>query len=364
MGNTNSRGGSSSANNTKNDNNKLEAVLLPLAISGDVDKVKAAVESFRESAKQAASDPPITLQDFVDCQDPVEGNTALHGAVFGGHLEVVQYLINECGASMEIANKLGCFPVWLAAGYNHTAVLEFLWEKMVDSPITKQKEALIRANTTGDTPLIAGASRSNVEACRLLLSYATTCCVVHDVTSAANHNGDTPLTVAMVASPEPNLELIDLLLSHSSDEVINTPNKKGLTSLLLACERDNVALLKKLLDSSSSSSSSNADELIGDSTGSSPLAVAAFCGSKDALVYLLEKHSNDSHEERALFLEQPNDNGCTPLWLAARSGRPEVVKLLLDAGADPTITNKDGLSPEDAAKKYERVAVLALFQGA
>jgi ankyrin repeat protein len=361
MGNTNARGGSSSAN-SNNNKNKLEAVLLPLAISGDVDKVKAAVESFRESAKQEATDPPITLQDFVDCQDPVEGNTALHGAVFGGHLEVVQYLIKECGASMEIANKLGCFPVWLAAGYNHTAVLEFLWETMVDSPTTKQKEALVRANTTGDTPLIAGASRSNVEACRLLLSYATTCGVVHNVTSAANHNGDTPLTVAMVAPPEPNLELIDLLLSHSSEEVINTPNKKGLTSLLLACERDNVALLKKLLDSSSSSNS-NADELIGDATGSSPLAVAAFCGSKDALVYLLEKHSNDSHEERALFLEQPNDNGCTPLWLAARSGRPEVVKLLLDAGADPTITNKDGLSPVDAAKKYERVAVLALFQG-
>ena len=32
-----------------------------------------------------------------------------------------------------------------------------------------------------------------------------------------------------------------------------------------------------------------------------------------------------------------DDQGCTPLWQAARNGRAAALKLLLAAGADPTI---------------------------
>ena len=57
-----------------------------------------------------------------------------------------------------------------------------------------------------------------------------------------------------------------------------------------------------------------------------------------------------------------DNNECTPLWLAARTGNGKMVKVLLDAGADPSIKNKDGLSPEEAAVKFKKQNVLDAFE--
>jgi ankyrin repeat protein len=328
---------------------KRKAVLLQPAIAGDLDKVKELVGTFlatycstsNEGYVNPASDPK--LHDFVNKLDP-QGNNAMHGAVFAGHLEIVKYLVECCGASLTLPNNLGCFPLWLAAGYNRTQVLEYLLIKLDD-------QALLQTNSSGDTPLVAAASRGNLDACKILLDQAKKTKMVEKLMALNNQNGDTPLKVAIANSEGGTSaeELVDLLLTHTSDILLNTPNKIGLTPLLVACERDDDKLLAKLLDH-------NADITICDATGASPLAVAAFCGSKDVLaVLLLEK------DFAQLLLEQPNQNGCTPLWLAARSGRPQVVDMFLKAGADPTIKNKDGLSPIDAAIKYKRVEVSALF---
>ena len=42
--------------------------------------------------------------------------------------------------------------------------------------------------------------------------------------------------------------------------------------------------------------------------------------------------------------------GRTALWLAASGGHLEMVNVLLDAGADTTLRDKDGTAPTDVAK--------------
>ena len=44
-------------------------------------------------------------------------------------------------------------------------------------------------------------------------------------------------------------------------------------------------------------------------------------------------------------------DGRTPLHLAARNGRTEVVKILIANGADPLLKNKDGKTPRDLAER-------------
>jgi len=58
-------------------------------------------------------------------------------------------------------------------------------------------------------------------------------------------------------------------------------------------------------------------------------------------------------EENA-YIDAASPNGSTPLMMAARYGTPEAVKLLLEAGADPSLVNSLGLSALDFAKQGER----------
>mmetsp|Transcript_16304 Transcript_16304/g.23998 ORF Transcript_16304/g.23998 Transcript_16304/m.23998 type:complete len:341 (-) Transcript_16304:89-1111(-) len=332
--------------NSLRSSSKQQAILLQPAMKGDLDGVKEEVGKFLATysmptvgSTEQGSDP--NLREFANRQDK-DGNNAIHGAVFAGHADVVKYLVESCGASLEISNNLGCSPLWLAAGYNHADILVYIIDK-TENP----KKALLEANSTGDTPLLAAASRGNLDICRALIEQAKKHNLLEELMSASNHSGDTPLKVA-IASDVSGEDVIDLLLVHASEKVVNTPNKKCLTPLLVACERDNDKLARKLLDK-------KADVNFCDSTGASPLAVASFCGSKDVLKVLVDLKQSNS-------LEQANNNGCTPLWLAARSGRAEVAAILLESGADPNIRNNDGLSPLDVAAKYERHEVLQLFQ--
>ena len=50
--------------------------------------------------------------------------------------------------------------------------------------------------------------------------------------------------------------------------------------------------------------------------------------------------------------------------MAARYGTPEVVKLLLEEGADPTLRNEQGLTALDFAVRAERQDAAALIGNA
>ena len=53
--------------------------------------------------------------------------------------------------------------------------------------------------------------------------------------------------------------------------------------------------------------------------------------------------------------------GCTPLWLAARTGNLSMVELLMDAGADATIKNDENLTPQDVAVKFKKEKVAEYY---
>ena len=61
-------------------------------------------------------------------------------------------------------------------------------------------------------------------------------------------------------------------------------------------------------------------------------------------------------------------SGKTPLWGAARCGHLDVVRALLNAGADKTIANKYGKKPIDyvcrwsGANKQHKDAIVALLR--
>ena len=328
--------------------------LLAASMAGDIDQVKSLLGQLI-----ADSDNQSSLASCVNKTDP-SGNAAIHGAVFGGHLEVLEFLCS-CGADLLLKNSLGCSPLWIAAGYDKIDCLEYLSEQL--SAAGKWEEALMSTNTSGDTPFLAASSKGNIAACKSLLSLVekysneTSWEVKKQMVRAANNSGDTPLKVAVGAG---HIELVSFLL-QVDDEIcqkienndlqsrcINAKNNAGLTPLIVACERNNVDIVKILMEEHGAG-------LTCDAKSRSPLAVASFCGCKDVVEYLL------SNQTSAALINDVDENGCTPLWLAARTGDLTMVKMLIDAGANATIKNNEGLSPEEVAVKFKKEKVEQYF---
>ena len=80
--------------------------------------------------------------------------------------------------------------------------------------------------------------------------------------------------------------------------------------------------------------------------GWAPLHYAATKGHLAVMSLLLENHA---------YIDAASPNGSTPLMMAALYGTPAAVRLLLDAGADATLKNDQGLSAFDFAHRGQRL---------
>ena len=316
---------------------------------------------------------------------------------------------------LTIKNGLGCSPLWIAAGYDRIECLQYLIHQLQVcssmSNIDQLNDAILEPNSTGDTPFMAAVSKGHFGVCKVLLKAAhydeknessssnsynydetfLAASIIMDMKCkllrTANNSGDTPLKVAVATGQSE--ELISLLLHEdelvdewmttkhaaatttattttaNSDDIqskcINRKNEAGLSPLIVACERNLPSIVELLLKH-------DADISIQDGKGRNPLAVAAFCGCDDVVDFLLNKAKNNNDDDdnvtaiTTCLLNGTDDNGCTPLWLAARTGNSSMVKVLMDAGADCTIVNNDNMTPYNVAVKFKKDKVVEWFE--
>ena len=147
-----------------------------------------------------------------------------------------------------------------------------------------------------------------------------------DISSAApttlNFQGDKGITLLMWALLHGNLEAMTDLLNHDADPSLG--DEDGYTVLHLAAKIDNPDGLLTLLEQKVSADLENTQ------TSASPLFDAIISDRKHQFRYLLAHKAN---------VKAQDDLGDTPLHLAAATGVPGYVPLLLQAGADPQQTN-------------------------
>jgi len=91
-----------------------------------------------------------------------------------------------------------------------------------------------------------------------------------------------------------------------------------------------------------------------------PLIKTCERGHARVAQYLLLKKNKAG--KRYVYYNAADDKGETALHKAARKGKPLVVKMLLQAGADRCRVNKDCLTALDMAEDKHRKKVIALFK--
>ena len=146
-----------------------------------------------------------------------------------------------------------------------------------------------------------------------------------------NEKGVPGLLVA-IQSQSPKSAI--LLAKHPLTN-LNAVNQYDETALMLAAINNQLDLAKLLIER-------GADI---NRPGWTPLHYAATRGHLDMMHLLIE---NDA------YIDSEASNGNTPLMMAAFSGPPLAVKLLLEEGADPTLVNHDNVSALDLALSKDR----------
>ena len=302
-----------------------------------------------------------------------DGTTALHWAVHRESGDLVDLLL-AAGADVDTADDHGVRALSLACLNGSAALVRTLLDAGADPNA---------ARTSGETVLMTAARVGSVRVVRLLLAAGA------DPNATEALLGQTALMLAIAGNHTP---VARALLDAAAAVSARTNNR--FTPLLFAAQQGNIESAQLLLSSGADVNESAPDGIGGNTnartrfvrdTDSNTLQVAIDSGHSDMALFLLDGGADPRHAsagrttlhsavqrqmpgvvsallqrgadpnariERALpFVSRrinqdngltPSVIGSTPFFLAATFGDLESMRLLVEGGADPTLTTDDG----------------------
>jgi ankyrin repeat protein len=308
----------------------------------------------------------------------VDGMTALHWAAWHDDAPLARQLV-AAGADVKAANRYGVTPLALACTNGNGEVVELLLAEGADANA---------ALAGGETALMTAARTGRLGPVKALLAKDA------DV-NARERKGQTAL---MWAAAEGHTEVVDALLAAGAD--FRVALRSGFTALLFAAREGRSETALRLVAAGADVNASLRPSR-GSAKPTSPLLLAVENGHFELALALVKAGANpndqpggyaalhaiawvrkpirgdgdptprgsgqlDSLEFVRQFVAQGADlnirlakgesargrfttTGCTPLLLAARADDVPLMRVLLDLGADPRLTNADDCPPLLAA---------------
>jgi ankyrin repeat protein len=339
-----------------------------------------------------------------------DGMAPIHWAVRNDDLATAQLLI-RAGANVKAANRYGVTPISLAAANGNAMLVEALLKAGADptTAVPDGETILMTAARTGNadavkaliahgadvnakekwqeqTALMWAAAENHAAAIKALVAAGAGMNAHSKVLSFPEYKYETNgmavfllphggWTALMYAARQNALDAVATLADLKAD--LNAVDADGTTALQLAIINLHYDLATLLLGK-------GADPNIADSTGMTALYAAADMRAPAGMMtrpdpklrdeidaagmvkVLLDHGANPNARLNKPIIGRHNNlvgdtslgDGATPLMRAAKANDVNVMRLLLDAGADPTITLKDRTTTGMVATSLEAIKML------
>ncbi len=275
------------------------------------------------------------------------GNTLLHLALGGRPGEAVPLLL-QAGAGVNAANGYGWTPLHQAAYANQ---LDTARRLLAAGAGVEQ-----HARGDGGTPLVVALFWGHRAMGDLLSEHGVTPVNLRTAAGLGRLDllehllcADGALAAEAGAHRgfyRPHGGFPDFRPSDAPQEILDE-------ALTYAARNDRIEAMGRL--------TAHGADLNGDPYRGAPLLWAAWNGCRAAAAWLLEHGALVNH--RATFGGPGHGDGVTALHLAVQTNRPEMVRLLLSHGADPTVEeNLFHSSPRGWASHFGHTAVLHLLE--
>ncbi|KAM4712197.1 ankyrin repeat domain-containing protein 16 [Anableps anableps] len=273
------------------------------------------------------------------------GDTVLHYAARHGHLDVMEFLIQQLGADVEVYNNDYKRPLHEAASMGNEECVSYLL----------QKGANVDSLKRGDwTPLMMACTRKNLEVIRKLLSHGADPTLRNKDGWNSFHiacREGHPLVVELLLRAAPDIwrsesktrrTPLHTAAMHGCEEVVTillercgyTPDctdSCGVTPFMDAVSNGHLTVAKLLLEKH------QASPLAADVLGVQAVHQVAVTGQEEVLRFLVLDLGVDINQ-RATDLQ------LTALHYAAKEGHATVIKTLVELGADLQARDKKGRS--------------------
>lgn len=334
-----------------------EAPLVDAVKKGDVASVRALLQR----------------RANVNAVEP-DGSTALHWSAHFDNTALAGLLL-KAGADVNAANRYAVVPLSLAAVNGSAAMTELLLKHGANPNA---------ARLEGETVLMTAARTGSAETVKALLAHGA------DVKARESWKGQDALAWA---AGEGHKAVVEALIDHGAD--VKAKSDDGYTALMFAVRQGNADVVAALVDKGADVDATNTNGMTpltlaiynsywdiagflidkganvkADANGSTPLHLAIYIRTPDVespfqagavrppstltgmdiITALIARGADVNAQMTRPFprIAGPKETslaGATPFWLAAKGADATVMKLLVDAGADPNIATRQKTTP-------------------
>ncbi|XP_042872528.1 ankyrin repeat domain-containing protein 29-like [Penaeus japonicus] len=283
----------------------------------------------------------------------------LHAAAVRGDVEEAVRVLDTGRVHVDCADRDGTTPLILAAANSHVALVKELLEQGAEPNATRH---------TGTGALFFAAQGGFLDIVTLLLENGAKI-------NQASKDGGTALIVAAQCG---HLDVVTELLRRNADP--SSAMKDRATAVFVAAQNGHTSVVRTLLNAGAKANVRRLD-------GASPLWIASQMGHQGVVRLLLShgvnpdicrhdgatplfKAAHKGHVEvvHELLPYKPClgllRNGESALHAAALYGHVRVLKALVQAGADPSLKNDQGLTPIQIAAQARHPEAVQLLKDA